>query len=75
MTPTVTFTDHAHLREYWVQDDQNKYSFLVPFDTTEEDVISMFNEMPAIIEEDARLKAEKALKIKEQEEEEEEATE
>lgn len=71
MTPTVTFTDHAHVREYWVRDDQNKYSFLVPFDTTEEEAIRMFNEMPAIIEEDARLKAEKALKIKEQEEEEE----
>ena len=57
MTITVTYKDHAHTREYWVNDGQFKRSIFLPFDSTEEEAIRIFNEIPAAIAEFEELQA------------------
>ena len=57
MTITVTYKDNAHTREYWVNDGQFKRSIFLPFDSTEEEAIRIFNEIPAAIAEFEELQA------------------
>tara|TARA_S200002703_G_C3797840_1_gene246422 strand:+ start:2798 stop:3043 length:246 start_codon:yes stop_codon:yes gene_type:complete len=62
MTLTVTFKDHAEIREYWVNDGQFKRQIFLPHDSTDDDAIRLFNEFPSIIEENERLAEQERLK-------------
>jgi len=79
MTITVTYKDHAHTREYWVNDGQLKRPIFLPFDSTEEEAIRLFNEIPAAIAEHEARQAQQEIEDEqrrlEKEQENQEATE
>ena len=70
MTIRVKTKLYENYKEYWVNDDQMLKSFTLPLDSSEEEAIKIFNELPAIFEESNRLRTERELKEKQEEKEE-----
>lgn len=70
MTIRVKTKIYENYKEYWVNDDQMLKSFTLPLDSSEEEAIKIFNELPAIFEERNRLRTERELKEKQEEKEE-----
>ena len=63
MTITVTYKDHAHTREYWVNDGQLKRPIFLPFDSTEEEAIRLLMKFQQQLLNMRRVKRNKKLKM------------